>query len=243
MLIPSFFYYSCVSTTFLTSRSVTAISYGRRGIYHHSKFFCSSTLYNRHSPIPVVCLRHKLDCWSSTSSSSIRRYSTHDPTPIDGSTNNFNTSSAPEQLLLLPFKEERHKSIHIHVTEDVGRTDTSLFVSQLLSTVEVAKAMGKSSVWIHVPMNRASLIEAISTCSKSYPFQFHHAQGTVASLYLWLPQHINCTIPPFATHHVVRNDNEKQIIYCVGVCKYLFHFLFFLVCLLGFVFVSTFKRE
>lgn len=177
-----------------------AIVQGRRGLYH-TRFFCSSPWCD--GKTPTVGRRSKFVGWSSTSRNSVRRYKSNDPTLMENTTNTFPTGVSEQVVPLLPFKEERHKSIHVHMTDDIGWIDTTHFISQLTATVEAAKAMGKSSVWIHVPMHRASLIEAISTSATSYPFQFHHAQGTIASLYLWLPQNISCTIPPFATHHVV----------------------------------------
>jgi hypothetical protein len=163
----------------------------RRGI----RSIFSSTYYHRNN---------FYGCNSISGTS--RRYNDNGYSSNNANTNLSTTATTSIITKLLPYKEERHKSIHIHITDDVVVQDTSSFLTQLQATVESAQAMGKLSVWIHIPMHRSSLMEAIATSSSSSSlnFQYHHAHGTIASLYLWLPQHQQCTIPPFATHHVVR---------------------------------------
>jgi ADP-ribose pyrophosphatase YjhB (NUDIX family) len=38
--------------------------------------------------------------------------------------------------------------------------------------------------------------------TRLYGFQYHHAEGEVATMMLWLPSDVECKVPPFATHHV-----------------------------------------
>ena len=56
----------------------------------------------------------------------------------------------------------------------------------------------KTSVWVEVPMSRASLIEDMIDLG----FEYHHAQGKVAKLNLWLKETTESKVPEFATHHV-----------------------------------------
>ena len=113
---------------------------------------------------------------------------------------------------VLPYKEGSHNAVNIHIPErsesEVDGDDPFspyTFRSRLDATVETARSMGKSSIWVHVPMSRASLIEFM-TCDdpeSNLKFQFHRAEGNMASLFLWLKE-TNCKIPTFATHQLVR---------------------------------------
>ena len=99
----------------------------------------------------------------------------------------------------LPFEKSAHNSATIMVpTEDSPIFDVQTFESRLKSTCDMLKEMQKSSIWVEIPMSRASLIEKMS----SLGFQYHHAQGTIAKLNLWLREDTESKVPEFATHHV-----------------------------------------
>lgn len=112
---------------------------------------------------------------------------------------------------VLPFEKSAHNSATIVVPEETASSmfDRDTFRSRLEGTLEVLREMEKSSVWVEVPMSRASLIEEMS----SLGFEYHHAQGSTAKLNLWL-RDSESKVPEFATHHlgvgalVVNSRNE-----------------------------------
>ena len=143
---------------------------------------------------------------------------------MDVVANNNNNSNDSFLSPLLPYETGSHNSIHIYISDQATyNNDTNKnndcksntneksdsFASRLTATVEAAKVMGKASVWVHVPIHRSSLIESMTTAPNQDPsssnlnFQFHHAEGTMASLFLWLKEKEACKVPSFATHHVV----------------------------------------
>ena len=96
--------------------------------------------------------------------------------------------------LLLPFEKSSHNSATIVVNEDENMFDRSTFKAKLEDTVLALKELKKTSVWVEIPMSRASLIEEMVDVG----FQFHHAQGKTAKLNLWLP-HTESKVPEYAT--------------------------------------------
>ena len=100
---------------------------------------------------------------------------------------------------VLSFEQSAHNSATIKVPREENLVfNVQTFESRLKSTCEMLKEMQKSSVWVEIPMSRASLIEKMS----SLGFQYHHAQGTIAKLNLWLREDTESKVPEFATHHV-----------------------------------------
>jgi ADP-ribose pyrophosphatase YjhB (NUDIX family) len=76
--------------------------------------------------------------------------------------------------------------------------------------------MGKSSIWIHVPMSRCAVIEAADM--ESLGFQFHHTRMDTVVLNLWLDARMPSKIPEFATHNVGVGAvvlNSRNEILCV----------------------------
>jgi ADP-ribose pyrophosphatase YjhB (NUDIX family) len=116
---------------------------------------------------------------------------------------------------VLPFENSAHNSATILVPKEENPLYVlETFESRLKSTCEMLKNMEKSSIWVEVPMSRSSLIEKMS----SLGFQYHHAQGTVAKLNLWLREDTESKVPEFATHHVgvgaVVVNSRKEVL-CV----------------------------
>jgi 8-oxo-dGTP pyrophosphatase MutT (NUDIX family) len=82
--------------------------------------------------------------------------------------------------------------------ENMDIDDTAEFGTRLWSTVAEAREKGTNAVWLKVPMLYSHFIPVAGL----YGFKYHHAEGEVATLLLWLPPNVECKVPPFATHHV-----------------------------------------
>ena len=116
---------------------------------------------------------------------------------------------------LLPFEDKRHNSIEIKVRPDDRTFDESTFEGSLLATEKAALHLGKTAVWIEVPILQSRFIELAARCG----FEFHHAEGDQASLCKWIDTEHASRIPCFATHQVgvgavVIHSNSNQIL-CV----------------------------
>jgi len=135
------------------------------------------------------------------------------------------------KLLLLPYQETSHNSVTIIIPEknknksshniyrsfDCEDDYTSLesFRRRLDATILTCRRMEKSSLWIQVPMSKASIIETMTDIAG---LEFHHAEGKVAHLRLWLKDNVECKIPEFATHQVGVGAiviNSRNEILCV----------------------------
>lgn len=116
---------------------------------------------------------------------------------------------------VLPYEKSAHNSATIVIPEEPNPLyDRDTFRSRLQGTCKVLRELEKSSVWVEVPMSRASLIEEMSALG----FQYHHAQGTTAKLNLWLRTDTESMVPEFATHHVGVGAvvvNSRNEILCV----------------------------
>mmetsp|Transcript_17797 Transcript_17797/g.41496 ORF Transcript_17797/g.41496 Transcript_17797/m.41496 type:complete len:324 (-) Transcript_17797:69-1040(-) len=116
----------------------------------------------------------------------------------------------------LPFEDNRHNSIMIKVRPDADASfDESTFEGSLLATEKAALHLGKTAVWIEVPILQSRFIELAANCG----FVFHHAEGDQASLCKWIDTEHTSRIPCFATHQVgvgavVINLSSNQIL-CV----------------------------
>lgn len=127
-----------------------------------------------------------------------------------------------EWQTVLPFEDWSHNSARINIPEFEESENTldnkdeferSSFSERLDSTVIALRELSKTSIWIDVPMSRASLIEDMAKTG----FRFHHAQGTNAVLNLWLKDS-ESLVPEFATHHVGVGAlviNSREEILCV----------------------------
>lgn len=99
----------------------------------------------------------------------------------------------------LPFEDNRHNSIMIKVRPDADASfDESTFEGSLLATEKAALHLGKTAVWIEVPILQSRFIELAANCG----FVFHHAEGDQASLCKWIDTEHTSRIPCFATHQV-----------------------------------------
>ena len=121
---------------------------------------------------------------------------------------------------LLKFTDSSHNSATITVpTGGVGVEDSALFhpsrfSSLLRDTVTALRDLEKTSVWVEVPMSRARLIEAMEDVG----FEFHHAEGKIAKLNLWLKDDIPSKVPEYATHNLGVGSvviNSRDEILCI----------------------------
>ena len=118
---------------------------------------------------------------------------------------------------VLPMDKGSHNSVKVLVPSDdesdLFAKDT--FATRLEATLTACRELGKSALWIHVPMSRASLIEDMSRIPG---LEFHHAHGSTAVLNLWLRDDVESKIPEFATHNVGVGSvvvNSRNEILCV----------------------------
>jgi 8-oxo-dGTP pyrophosphatase MutT (NUDIX family) len=117
---------------------------------------------------------------------------------------------------ILPYEKSSHNSATITIPKDDSSPmfARSTFRDLLEDTCTALRELQKSSVWVEVPMARASLIEEMVDLG----FEFHHAHGTTAKLNMWLREDTECKVPEFATHHVGVGAvvvNSREEILCV----------------------------
>jgi len=101
---------------------------------------------------------------------------------------------------LLPFREVMYEGVEIDCAR-LGHgllDDAGAFSGALVRTVAALKTMRKGAVYLKVDMQQSHCIPIAATAG----FQYHHAEGDAATLLLWLPEDVECKVPPFATHQV-----------------------------------------
>ena len=104
---------------------------------------------------------------------------------------------------VLPVEEGSHESAKLVIPLEISEEDpfcTSMFFKRLRATVTACRQLGKSSIWVEVPMARSSLIESGDMFGLG--FRFHHAVGDKSVLNLWLRETHESKIPDFSTHNV-----------------------------------------
>ena len=112
---------------------------------------------------------------------------------------------------LLPLQDGSHNSVQVTIPADFCRTN---FRERLQRTINVCRQEKRTSLWVHVHMSCAALVEEM----KDLGFAFHHALGDTASLNVWLRSDSTNKVPEFATHHVGVGAivvNSRQEILCV----------------------------
>ena len=117
---------------------------------------------------------------------------------------------------VLPFQKSSHNSATIIVPSNEKKPlfHRNQFRDRLEDTIEALRELEKSSVWVEVPMSRASLIEDMEELG----FEFHHASGKTVKLNMWLRDDTESLVPEFATHHVGVGAvivNSRDEILCV----------------------------
>jgi ADP-ribose pyrophosphatase YjhB (NUDIX family) len=118
---------------------------------------------------------------------------------------------------VLPVEKGSHNSAKMSVPvvddSDTGLFDKKTFRDRLEATVTACRELGRTSLWVEVPMSRAGLIEDMA----EFGLRFHHADGEIAVLNVWLKD-TDSKIPEFATHNVGVGAvvvNSRDEILCV----------------------------
>lgn len=99
----------------------------------------------------------------------------------------------------LPVTPARFNSVNVDLAAPgaVAPPTVAAFDAALSALVAQARTEGRNSVWLLLPMALGPLMEPAARAG----FKFHHAEGAVATLHLWLGDG-PCAVPPFATHQV-----------------------------------------
>ena len=135
---------------------------------------------------------------------------------------NIDSSEKEDWSDLLPFAKGSHSSARISIpvntpgdNNDEDPFNKATFQDRLQATVSACRELGKSSVWVEVPMARSSLIETGNMFALG--FRFHHALDDQAVLNVWLRDD-ESKIPEFSTHNVGVGAvviNSRNEILCV----------------------------
>lgn len=121
-------------------------------------------------------------------------------------------------VLTLPYEDHSHNSVKIALLESVDiykNMTVDQFQERLHATILSCKQLGKSSIWIDVSMANGRFLEAMNGIQN---MEFHHANGKIASLSLWLKDNVENKIPEYATHQIGVGAiaiNSKDEILCV----------------------------
>lgn len=95
----------------------------------------------------------------------------------------------------LQYVEGGFKSVEVNEKQLLSMSP-STFSAQIPLLLDELRKLDKSAVYLTFTMDNMSLVPI----AKQHGFRFHHAEGDVAKLLLWLPN-TECKVPPFATHH------------------------------------------
>lgn len=137
-----------------------------------------------------------------------------------GGDNDSNTNNNDTSRMILPHENGSHNSVKIRIPPLSQITDDdpfekTTFRTRLDQTIVLCRELKKASIWVSVPMSRASWMEDMADIPG---LEFHHAAGDTANLMLWLVEDAECKIPEFATHQVgvgAMVVNSRNEILCV----------------------------
>ena len=115
-------------------------------------------------------------------------------------------SSTTDIAPLLPYDDHTHNSIKVTIPTTIENDEDDnniyhnidIFQSRLHATITTAKSLGKSALWMVVPLSHGHLLPSASELGLTY----HHATGKEATLCMWLKDDIESLIPEYATHQV-----------------------------------------
>lgn len=144
-------------------------------------------------------------------------------TQVD-TTNGALTDLTDKWEMVFPLENGSHNSVKLVIPSPAATREPSdetqqdpwsqsRFRERLNATLTACREMGKSSLWVEVPMSRSSVIEEMAP----FGLRFHHAEGETAVLNVWL-RDSESKIPAFATHHVGVGAvvvNSRNEILCV----------------------------
>lgn len=110
------------------------------------------------------------------------------------------TISASKWQDVLPYEKGAHRAAKIVIPvikSGEDPFDKTTFKERLENTISSCKEIGLSSLWIQIPMSRGRLLEDMVDAG----LQFHHAEGEIANLLLWLGEG-ESKVPTYATHQI-----------------------------------------
>uniref|UniRef100_A0A2C9KIL1 Nucleoside diphosphate-linked moiety X motif 6 n=1 Tax=Biomphalaria glabrata TaxID=6526 RepID=A0A2C9KIL1_BIOGL len=113
---------------------------------------------------------------------------------------------------ILSGETDRYNGVWVDMTKNSLSEDDLTKV--LLASLEAWKKDKIKAVWLQVPLSRGTVFSV----SSKFGFQFHHAEGEKALLYLWMNTQQESRIPIFATHQVgvsgmaVRDDTKEVLV-------------------------------
>ena len=113
-------------------------------------------------------------------------------------------SSTTEIAPILPYDDHTHNSIKVTIPTTIENDEKddnrniAVFQLRLHATITTAKSLGKSAIWMTIPLSHGHLLPSASELGLTY----HHATGREATLCMWLKDDIESLIPEYATHQV-----------------------------------------
>jgi ADP-ribose pyrophosphatase YjhB (NUDIX family) len=121
---------------------------------------------------------------------------------------NFSSSVLPS-LSSGPFKSFTLD----FTTRELLNSPSSPLAQELAETSSRLKREGANSLWIRALLKQGDVFNAADKDG----FVFHHASGTTAYLFKWLPNDLTNKVPPYATHvcgvgGVVIDDNGQVLV-------------------------------
>jgi hypothetical protein len=154
-------------------------------------------------------------------------------TPVRPSWYVFSSLLARRLSTIFNSKENRFNDVHVHPNDlqqvDVSQFDPVLkrnkayyirytYIPELLTlhwylikpvvSLMHWEKIGKSSAWLHVPMQQASCIEIAS----KHGFKYHHAEDNIAVVFKWLRTDSESKIPRYATHQMGCAGIENSVL-------------------------------
>jgi len=210
--------------------------YFRRKLFFSSAAFGLSSsilLLARSSPAAAVVHRTHLAFMTTTTGRSPGTKNPSNLVDVKMSSSKTSDQLQEDQLIgddewdeVLPFEDGSHNSAKIVIpaastaaaesenSKVADPFERSTFAQRIEATIATCRELHKSSIWIEVPMTRASLIEDLA----NFNMEFHHAEGNTANLCLWLKDDSDNKIPNYATHQVGVGAfvvNSRDEILCV----------------------------
>lgn len=112
----------------------------------------------------------------------------------------------------LPVKPARFNGLDVDLAAVSDVPSLEVLEASLNQMLDTARREDKSSVWLRLRMSQGQCFAAAARQG----FIFHHAEGDVAMLHIWLPSS-PCPVPPFATHvvgvaGVVLDDAQRLLV-------------------------------
>lgn len=129
---------------------------------------------------------------------------------------NSSNQSIQNSHTLLQGVTDRYKGVWIDMENQKAEHFTEKEFNSLLSeSLQVWRSEKLACVWLKVPMSLGHVISV----AWSHGFIYHHAEGSLAVLNLWIDPDKENKVPMFATHQVgvsgiVLNEDTKEVL-CV----------------------------